>query len=217
MFRMKKLKERFLLPVAVVVLYVVAVVLYRIEDLVLYHPAGPSYPDQLLHILVVDAEIGHPAIVIGDPVPILYPVFEVVDHHGLPVVVEWNVIYPLVDMGAPLAVFRLHMDYFFQKSLFVHPLHERFVVVGLCHKHIAHAEGQDRLDGRLLAVEAVGDNDEWEPGMRLPDLFEEPLPRIGLAVLLFLAVRVLYLFRGKRDDLRFLGMDDGGLDNLMGL
>ena len=44
----EEVEGEVLLPVAVVVLYVVAVVLYRIEDLVLYHPAGPSDPDQLL-------------------------------------------------------------------------------------------------------------------------------------------------------------------------
>ena len=100
-------------------------------------------------------------------------------------------------MGPALAV-SFHMDDFFEQSQSVDPLHERFVVVGLCHEHIAHAGERIASMVGCFAVEAVGDNDEGEPGMSLSDLFEEPLCRIRLAVLLLLAVRCSLPLPGQK-------------------
>ena len=85
----------------------------------------------------------------------------------------------------------------------------------LRHKDEVHVSCLDALDKGLLAVEAIGDDDEGEPRMDLSHLPDEPLSRIDLAVLLLMAVGVLYLFRGKGDHLALVGMYDGGLDDLM--
>ena len=73
----------------------------------------------------------------------------------------------------------------------------------------------DRLDSRLFAVEAVADDNEGELWMRCPYFCKKPFPCVDLAVLFLLPVCIFYFFRGKGNNLSFIGMDDGGLNDLM--
>jgi len=67
----------------------------------------------------------------------------------------------------------------------------------------------------LFAVEAIAGDDEGQFGMDLPYLRNQSFTRIDLAVLLFRTIGIPYLFRGKGDDVSFIGMHYGRLDDLV--
>src|SRR5208337_1217598 len=202
--------------VPVVMFDVIALILEGVEYLVFYLPSAAPYPHQLLDVPLINDQIGHPAAVIGDLSPVLDPVFEEVDRDGFLVAIQRHAVYPLVDVSAVLILHLPSCD-LFEHPLLIDPFHEHLMVVRLCDEDVIHVKGDCFFDGRLLAVQAVGDNDKRKFRMGLPYPREESFTRVDLAVLLLLAVGIPYLFRGKRDDLPHMGVHEGRLNDLMGI
>jgi hypothetical protein len=105
----------------------------------------------------------------------------------------------------------------FERSHLAHPLHEFLVVIRFCDEDVVHTKGGKRVDGRLRAVEGIGNDDEGEHRMGFPDPCKQSFPCIDLAVLLLLPVRILHLFRGERYDLPHVGLHKSRLDDLVGV
>ena len=79
----KEVEGKMPYPVAEVVLEVIALVLERIEGLVLDLPSAPAYPHELFHVLLIDRQIGDPRIVVR-PLPLVVKLIgEPVDRWGV--------------------------------------------------------------------------------------------------------------------------------------
>ncbi len=105
----EEVEGEILHPMPVVVFDMVAVVLHRIEDLILDHPPCSPDADHLLDTLVVYGQVGDPTVVVPYLLSLFEPVLEVVDERGVFRAVQGNGACPLVDVGPAFPVFVLHV------------------------------------------------------------------------------------------------------------
>lgn len=87
----EEVEGKVLLPVAVSVLDVVALILGGIENLVFYFPSTSAYLHESFDVIPVHG--------VGDLLIFHDPVFNMVDRDGLLIVVEGDIMRPLMDGG----------------------------------------------------------------------------------------------------------------------
>jgi hypothetical protein len=143
------------------------------------------------------------------------PVLEEIDLIGVSGTIEWDVIYPLVFVAFTFSIDEFKLPGLSHAGDFIDPFKQRLVVGGLCHEDIGHAVCLKGVDKGLLGIKVIAGDDDRKLGMRFSDFLNNSFASVRLAVLLGVPIGVLDGLREKRNNLTHIGMNNGGLKDLV--
>ena len=116
---------------AEVVLQVITMVLQRVEPFVLDLPAAATSAHDLLHVVRIDWQIGHPGTVVGGLATPDEPVLDEVHLKAVRAAIERQLVDPFVVMGAAALIGVLHLVQQLAAAQSLDVLVQTFVIAGL--------------------------------------------------------------------------------------